>query len=116
MIMYLNWIDLLSAFEVSPDTPGGADFAELVLRLVNHYRWTGERAKINETVMSMCRDRRCTSRQLYGGMKKAVHNILISDDAALELWEILPEKRTSSMLAVAIAEREIRRIDTETKT
>lgn len=113
--MYLNWIDLLTAFGVSLEDNGAADFAELVLRLVNHYRWTGERAQLNEVVMAMCRERRCTSQQLYRNMKKAVKNILDSDDSALGLWEILPKKRTSSMLALAIAEREIRKIDEETK-
>ena len=113
--MYLNWIDLLTAFEVSLNDAGAADFAELVLRLVNHYRWTGERAKLNEVIITMCRERRCTSRQLYSNMKKAVQNILNSDEAALDLWEIRPKKLTASKLAEAIAEREIRRIDEEAK-
>lgn len=109
--MELTWIELLTAFEVDLDEKGGADFAELVLRLVNHYRWTGERAKVGAVVRSMSRERGITDRQLYMRMKKAVGNILNSDDAALKLWEIYPEKFTSSMLAAAIAEREIQRIE-----
>ena len=109
--MDYSWIEMLQMFEFSLDDRGSSDFAELVLRLVNHYRWTGKRAQVGAVVLLMARERGCTTRQLYQRMKKSVKNILECDEAALRLWEIVPEKPTSSMLAVAIAEREIRRIE-----
>lgn len=104
--MRYGWNELLAAFKVDTAAGGGADFAELVLRLINGYRWSGKLPSVGDVVRSMAKERGCTTEPLYREMKRAVQPILDSDAAALRLWELDLPKRTSSALAAAIAERE----------
>lgn len=111
--MRMSWIDLLIAFEIDITNGGGADFAELVLRLINHWRWTGEYGQVGKISAAMCKERGCFPRIFYMKMKRAIKPLLNSDDAALEFWDIFPKKRTTTMMAVAIAEREIKYMESK---
>lgn len=106
-MMQYGWNDCLRAFKVDPTTGGGADFAELLLRLVNGWRWTGQLPQIGGVVRTMAAERGCDTQALYREMKKAVAPMLESDPAALRLWELEPTKMTSSGLAAALAAREV---------
>ena len=107
--MELSWIDFLAAYEINISRGGGADFAELVLRLINGGRWTGKVPAVGPVVQAMAKERGCGTQALYSEMRRAIAPIFNGDEAALRLWEFYPEKMTSSMLAKVIAERELQR-------
>jgi len=104
----LTWFDLLNAYGIDMTKRGGADFAELVFRLINGYRWTGEKQSVGKCVEEMCRTRKCGKQVFYTQMKFAIMPLLNAADITLEAWDLFPERRTTTAMAVAIAEREIR--------
>ena len=107
--MEMSWLDFLAAYEINIARGGGADFAELVLRLINGGRWAGQLPAVGAVVQAMAKERGCTTQQLYSEMRRALAPIFDGDEAALRLWEFYPDKMTSSGLAVVIARRELER-------
>lgn len=103
----LTWIDLMNAYGIDISKGGGADFAELVLMLINGWRWTGEMPSVGNCVGTMLAMRKTGKMALYSRMKNAVYPLLQAADITLDAWDLSLKNRTSTALAAAIAEREI---------
>lgn len=98
--MRYGWIKLLLDNGVDVTTGGGADFAEMVQRLINGYRWTGELPSVGEVGRAMAKERGCSTEDLYRTTKAAIAPLR----AALAA-EGVPEKELkTTVIAVMIAE------------
>lgn len=107
--MKKGWMQLLEDYGINYAEGGGADFAEMVLRLVNGWRWTGQLPPIGELVRAMAAERGCTTQQLYSEMKAALHPLLV----ALEREGVPANRLKTTVLAATIAEKEIERLQAE---
>lgn len=107
--MKKGWIQLLEDYGINYAEGGGADFAEMVLRLVNGWRWTGQLPPIGELVRAMAAERSCTTQQLYSSMKAALRPLLL----ALEQEGVPKDRLKTTILAGTIAEKEIARLCSE---
>lgn len=101
-----GWMKWLDDYGIDYTAGGGADFAELVLRLLNGWRWTGQQPPLGELVRSMAAERGCTTQQLYSEMKAAVAPLL----AALEKEGVPKSRLKTTILAASIAEKEWERL------
>ena len=108
---WMNTVEILQAFGIDADKGGGADFVELVYTMIGRYWWQGEDIVVGHIVNDMCKAKNTFPRFYYGKIKKAIAPLLDSDEETLSALGIFPEKRTSGMMAKAMAEREIKEME-----
>lgn len=98
--MKYGWIKLLLDNGVDITTGGGADFAELVLRLINGFRWSGSMPSVGEVARAMAKERGCSTEPMYREMKAAIAPLR----AALAAEGIHEKELKTTVIAVKIAE------------
>lgn len=97
-------MEILEAFGVDVEHGGGADFLELVYRLAAHERWHREKPSVGAISKEMAQQRRIPMSAFWGRMKWCIKGLVEADDATLEAFGIVCEKRTCGQLAAACAQ------------
>lgn len=105
-----NPYELFELFSVDPKHQGALDFSELCYRLnaVELGLELPDMGSMGGIVRVMMRERGVSAKLFYSRMKQALRPMLEADDSTLEGLGLRPKARTSTAMAVAVAEWMVR--------